>query len=134
MLEFKSVQLSDKKEIDGYFKKANLGICEHCFTDVFIWQGHYKTMFTTDGDFLYIKSKTIDTNEDLFMFPVGLGDLNKAVEKVKEFAEKEQVELVFVSVTDELIEKLDQEMPDKFEFIEVRDSADYVYLSENGNN
>lgn len=130
MLEFNKIKLSDKDDIEKYLKTANKGICEHCFTDIFMWQGHYSTKFIILDDFLYIRSKDIETNQDYFMLPVGTGDIKQAIKNIEEVAKSEGIELVLVSITDDMVEKLEQELPDYFEFSESRDSADYIYLSE----
>ncbi len=126
-MDFRKISIEDKELIEKYLKVGNLGIAEHCFTDIFMWQDHYSTRFFEDGEFLYIKSKSIDEETEYYMCPVGSGDVCKAIEKLYEnFGD----DIIIVSITDELKEKIESLAPEKFDFEEFRDSADYIYLAE----
>lgn len=126
-MEFNDINIEDKTIIEKYLNKANLGISEHCFTDIFMWQDHYKTKFYEDGEFLYVKSIDKQSGKHIFMCPVGDGDLNKAIEKLQvNFGS----DIIIVSITDEMKDHIASIMPEKFDFFENRDSADYIYLSE----
>lgn len=125
-MEYLSIKIEDKDIINKYLKTANAGICEHCFTDIYMWQSHYNTKFLVDDDFLYVKSQPEDI--EYHMCPIGNGDLKQAILKIIEQATPEK--FVMMSITQQLREKIEQIMPDYFEFTESRDSADYIYLAD----
>ena len=43
MLAFHPIRLEDKTEAEACLSKQNYRLCEHCFTDLFIWKDHYNT-------------------------------------------------------------------------------------------
>lgn len=129
-MEFSSISIDDKQKINEYLIKANAGICDHCFTDIYMWQSHYQTKFYADNEFLFIKTASLETGEDYYMCPVGTGDLKSAILKVEKQAEQEGKEFVLVSITEETMQEIEQIMPNYFDFEENRDSADYVYSAE----
>ncbi len=126
-MEFKQISIEDKPVIDKYLKAGNLGISEHCFTTIFMWQEYYNTKFFEDGEFLYLKSNYMHDGRDYFICPVGFGRLEKAIAKLHEnFGDEIQI----VSITDEAKQAIEKAMPNHFDFTEMRDAADYVYLAE----
>ena len=129
MLEFKPIEIKDKDRIEKYFKKENHFLCEYSFTDLFIWSKHYNTQFAEEEGFIYIKSAG-ENSSDYYTVPEGEGDFEKAMEKLLEYIENEKRDWLFVSIYEEQKEKLEKYYPNKFEFEENRDNADYVYLAE----
>ena len=129
-MNYCSISIDDKEKISKYLDIANGEICEHCFTDIYMWQSHYKTRFYTDDDFLYIRSKSTETDEDFYMCPIGKGDLKAAILKTIEYAKTESDDFTLVSITEQMKAEIEEIMPDYFEFFENRDSSDYVYLRE----
>lgn len=127
-MDFSSIDMNRKFDIQTMLNADNHGICEHCFTDLFMWQGHYQTQFSLDDDFLYIKSKDAESNQVYYMAPVGNGDIKSAILKLIDFAGEK--DFILASVTEEKMNLINAVMPDYFEFFENRDSADYIYLSE----
>lgn len=127
-MEFCSINIDDKNKISEYLSKANDGICDQCFTDIYMWQSHYNTEFCIEDDFLFIRTSSND--EVYYMCPVGIGDLKKAIEKIEKMATEKEENFYFVSITQEKMEEIEKNMPNYFEFTENRDSADYIYLSE----
>lgn len=128
MLEFMPIGINDKKIIEKYFKTENHFLCEYSFTDIFIWSKHYNTQYAVYKDFLYVKSEGGDT--DYYMAPEGEGDFKEAMEALIEFANKSNRKWCLVSLYPEVKERIEEIFPNKFEFEENRDNADYVYLAE----
>ncbi len=130
MLNFKPVELEDKEIIEKYFRKKNHFICEFCFTNLFIWAKHYNTQYAVDDGFIFVKSDDEDENTEAYFVPEGEGDFKSAVEKLIDYAEGEGKKWRFLSVYEEMKQKLEAVFPDRFEFHEERDNGDYVYLAE----
>ena len=55
MLEFRDITLEDKQLVENCTKWVNYHLCEHCFTDLFIWRGHYETKICFYKEFLFVK-------------------------------------------------------------------------------
>ncbi len=126
-MNFTDIKLEHKEIIEKYFKAANLGISEHCFTSIYMWQEYYLTQFYEDGEFLYIKSESVSDHVTYYMCPVGKGDVSVALNKL---FDKFGDDIYIISITDEMKERLEAEMPRCLEFEESRSSADYVHLTE----
>ena len=54
MLEFEPVTIEMKEKADTYLSLKNTRMCEHCFTDLFIWAGHYKTQLCFRDDLMFV--------------------------------------------------------------------------------
>lgn len=129
MLEFKDIEITDKAVIQQYVGKKNYFLCGYCFTDLFIWQRHYKTKFAAENGFLFIKT-TDESGKDCFCPPIGDGDLAAAMASLKEYADANGQRLDLMIIPPEIKEKIEEIMPGFFEYTEGRDSADYIYLAE----
>lgn len=129
MLDFKNIEISDKEIINSFFGKKNYFLCEYSFTDLFIWRNHYQTMFAVDDGFIFVKM-TGENGKDYFFSPIGEGDFSVALSKLKEYTDSNNIPLLLTSVPPEYKEKIEQAMPDYFEFGEDRNNADYIYSAE----
>lgn len=129
MLEFKPIEITDKALIEKYYKRENHFLCEYCFTDLFIWSKDYNTQFVVYNDFIYLRSNG-DNGVRCYTVPEGDGDFVEAVNVLLDFVKKQNEPWIFVSIYKEQKEKLEKYFPNKFDFEENRDNADYVYLAE----
>ena len=78
MLEFREVRLEDKARVENCTQAYSYPLCEHCFTDLFIWRGHYHTRICFWEDFLLVQMQTAE-KETMYLAPIGRGDLAAAV-------------------------------------------------------
>jgi len=130
MLEFNNIELENKDEIEKYTKQKNYFLCEHCFVDIFMWSDYYNTMFAIEDDFLFIKMQTFKHKKTMYLCPIGNGDLKKAILKIKEHSDKNNIPFVMISIPEEIKKQIEYIMPDKFDFKEEKNNEDYVYLAE----
>lgn len=129
MLQFHEITLADRERVNELAALANDHLCEHCFADVFIWQGHYHTSITFWNDFCLLKMVT-DEGETIYLAPFGSGDFLAAMAVLEQDAAENGVPLRVCSITPPQKELLESAAPGKFEFSTSENSYDYIYLAE----
>lgn len=127
MLEFKSIEVSDKKWVDEILKKTPRPSMEYNFTTMFIWGKIYNTRLAKKDGFLFYSS---GKKTPSFLFPIGEGDKVSAVGELISYAKSLEIPLRFYSLSEEQKEFLIKNFPKQFEFSENIDFEDYVYERE----
>lgn len=130
-MKFKDITINDKKEIELYTKQTNYFLCDYCFTDIFLWRYNYSTKFCIENDFLFLKIKTKEEKKEMYLTPLGKGDLKSAITSIIEDAKTKEIPFVMLSVPEKLKSEIEEIMPDTFIFTETPENADYIYLAEN---
>lgn len=129
MLKFKKIELADKEWIDKILLTTSRPSLEYNFTTLFIWQSIYNTSAAEKDGFLFIMAgKTSEYRG--FMFPMGTGDVKKALGELDAYCKKENMPMIFYSLEKEHCEILESLYPGRFEFEESRDDEDYIYTAE----
>ena len=127
MLPFSPIKIEDKPRFDKIVKPLNSDICPHCFADLFIWRFAYNTNICFKDDFVFA-SQIYDKNV-VYLVPLGQGDILKAIETIKQDAYERDVEFKMCCVNEKQRIQISA-LTDEFNFVERRDSEDYVYTSE----
>lgn len=130
MLEFKNITIDDKEIIERYTKQHNYFLCDYCFTDIFIWRYNYSTKYCIKDGFLFLKIKSREEKKEMYLAPLGNGDLKKAVFSIIDYAKEKENSFTMLSIPEKIKDRLEKEMPGTFIFKENRDNADYIYLTE----
>ncbi len=130
MLEFREITLQDKEHAENCLKKVNYHLCEHCFTDLFIWRGHYETKICFWNEFLFVKMKTTDEKKTMYLAPIGDGDLFSAIKMLEQDAKDNNIEFTMCSIAEEMKPKIESLYPDKYKYQTDESGWDYIYLSE----
>ena len=128
MLEFKTITLKDKVVVDKAVFAENSRSADFNFGNIYIWDKHFRQLVAFHGERMITKLRY--AGEPMFVFPIGRGDLRGAVDAVSEFAAHKKYPLVIRGITEENLEKLENEYPGRFEYSEDSDCADYIYLAE----
>lgn len=127
MLNFKKIELNDKKWMDTLLAAADMRGCHQNFTNIFAWSEIYHYRVARVNDYLIVKGKTSDYGQYYF-YPAGLGDVKAVIEMMKQDADESKEKFTLAGVSPENMEILKSLFPAGFEFEEMRDSFDYVYL------
>lgn len=130
MLQFRTIRLEDKAEVERCAHAYSYPLCEHCFTDLFIWNEHYGTEICFYNGFLLLRMKAVDTGKTYYLAPVGEGDLADAIRAIEADAAERGVEFCMISIAEDMIPRIEAAFPNRYDFSWSEDSADYVYLSE----
>lgn len=129
MLEFKKIEIGDKPVYDSYRKKDPTRASEGAFATLFIWNAYYNLETAHDEEFFYIKFCKKGKPEE-FLFPIGDGDIKKAVDKLLEYCAKKGEKLRFALTDENKARLLFEKYPARFVGETDADCADYVYLTE----
>ena len=129
MLEFKKVSAKDFQKYNRYRDLDETNASEGVFMTMFIWDKYYNLELAENGEFLFIRFN-IKGKEPSYFFPIGSGNLEKAIEELSFHSKMNGERLIFRLVSKENAQKLKELYSDKFTFAESRDSFDYIYLTE----
>lgn len=125
MLEFHSIELSDRPWIRELFDLSQFRGSEYCFSNSYNWRKAYHIECTRLGDRALIRSD--GGNGRNYLYPAGSGDIKEAILAMKEDADRDGMPFRLNGVTDEMRADLEAALPGKFEFSERRDQFDYIY-------
>ncbi len=128
MREFKRIEINDKEWVNPLLKLSDFRGAEYCFTNLFIWDGIYKSKIGRYKDFLLLR--TGDEGEYSYLYPAGRGDLKEVIDLLHEDANKSNSPFRLIGLTNESRDLLENIYPGRFNFKPVRDSFDYIYESE----
>lgn len=126
-LEFRQVKLEDKELIGSYIKKQNSKNCSISFANIYLWEPHYKVTYTIVEDMLVFRS---NGEQPSFSFPIGGGDVKKAMDFMMEYCKEVNLEFKMYGVTEEQFSVIEELYPGKFQVEYSRDEANYVYETE----
>jgi len=128
MLNFKPIVIDDKELLQKFFDKVNFRNCDFSFSNIFCWQNCYNTSYAVEDDFLFIyfKSRT----HPGYLFPLGEGDLKKAVEKLETDAQERKNPFRLFSITPKMFDIIEGAMSGEFVYEKGRDWFEYIYSSE----
>jgi len=129
MLAFRPVTIDDKETLQFYFNKVAFGNCDFSFSNIFSWKHFYDTTFAVEDDFLYIRFQPANKPPG-YLFPVGDGELQAAIERMKQDARARATELRLYAVTQKMFDLLDAAMPGLFLYEKNRDWYEYIYASK----
>lgn len=129
MLEFKCICADDYERYNKYRALDVTYASEGVFATMFIWDKYYNLEVAENGEFFFIRFN-IKGKGSAYFFPIGKGDLEKAVEQLWEYSGAKGEKLRFLLVSRENTDKLIKMYPDKFSAEPDRSCFDYVYLTE----
>ena len=128
MIEFKNVTLCDKPWVDDIVRAENSPSADYNFGNIFIWDRRYKQLIARCGDRMLTKLRY--DGKPTFVFPIGVGPLQPAIEALREFAAAKGYPFCLRGITEEHRALLEREYPGRFSYREDIDNADYIYLAE----
>lgn len=127
MLDFKEIELSDKKWVDPLLKYSDFRGCEYNFGTMFIWRFVHHSQIARMDDLVIICS---GDEKKSFLYPAGKGDVEKAVVEMKSIASSFGQPLRIHIVNAQSKKLLEQLFPNKFSYTLSRDYFDYIYDTE----
>jgi hypothetical protein len=132
MLSFKPITLEDKDAIMAFTLRGDFPNCDYAFANMCSWSFLYESQYAVTDDFLFVRFYIEEKGRRhrAYMFPVGNGELKKAIEMLEQDAEKTEHPLLMLGVTPESKHKMNALFPDNFTYIMERNYFDYIYLRE----
>ncbi|MFA5324546.1 MAG: phosphatidylglycerol lysyltransferase domain-containing protein [Bacteroidales bacterium] len=132
MLDFKNIEITDKPWVDELLKYSQFKGTEYCFTSLFIWANFYNSLISRYNDILIVRSLS-ETGAD-YLYPAGKFsdiELKTILKLISEDAVNLGKSANIIGITNEGISRLENLFPQKFSFIPVRSSYDYIYCVKN---
>jgi hypothetical protein len=128
MLDLKPIMIADRESVQSFFYKSNFRNCDFSFSNIYMWKHLYNTLFAIEDDFLYFR---FQSTRDLpgYLFPLGEGDLKKALERICEDARKRITPLRLYAITPEMFDLIENALPGQFIYETGRDWYEYIYAS-----
>ena len=128
MLQFTPVALSDKAQINDFFRKKDYPGDQYSFGNLYIWRNIFHAEICIEDGFLFVKSS--QNGRCTFMCPVGSGDLKQAVEKLLEWCRANGCPLRMEWVPAEDKAVLEVLFGSRARVSTDRDHYDYIYSRE----
>jgi hypothetical protein len=128
MLTLKPVMIDDKEPVQSFFDKNKFRNCDFSFPNIYMWKHLYNTQFAIEDEFLYIRFQPAKDVPG-YLFPLGDGDLKKALERICEDARKRITPFRLYAITPEMFELIDKALPGQFVYETSRDWYEYIYNS-----
>lgn len=128
-MNFKEININSKKELDPYFDIVDYEACEYCFATLYLWQHLYKTRYYIGDGFAVIMAE--NEGDTFSILPLATKEkLPEVIDFVIKYFIKEGKKVCFRGVTKEVVDVLNNNYPEKFEYTEERDLFDYIYDGE----
>ena len=122
MIEFQSLDLTQKTEYDNILLRCGERGCEYSFVNLYLW-GRQKAAIL--GDQLVFFSQY--NRKSVYLFPVGSGDKKPALDAIIEDAKARGIPCRLVGLTQDDCALLERLYPGRLRYHFDRDSFDYVY-------
>lgn len=122
MIDFKTLDFSQKEAIDRFLITRGERGCEYSFVNMFLW-GRQRAAFV-DGFLVFFCQYNRRT---VYTYPIGSGDKKAVIERIMEDAEKRGIPCRLSGLISNECQELEQMFPGMFRIHCDRDSFDYVY-------
>jgi len=130
MLNFKSIQLSDKQIVTEIIKENKYRSSDFCFNNLFAWATRFRPKILIIENTFFLKSQCSET-QYCYMFPYGQMTLENSINRILEDAKYYNVNFRMIGITTEMWNELNNVFPNKFQYFPERNNFEYIYLSEN---
>jgi hypothetical protein len=123
MMNFRKIEVNDKKWMDPLLAAADMRGCQHNFTNLFAWSKIYKYRVARVEDYLVVKGESLD-GAPYYLYPAGQGDPKSVIEAMGQDAATCGYEFILAGLLTENIAVINSLFPGNFEYTEKRDSFD----------
>ncbi|SHG25114.1 DUF2156 domain-containing protein [Dysgonomonas macrotermitis] len=129
MINFKQIELTDRKQIDSCLENNTYRACDFCFTNMFTWNAKFKTQYDIKHKTLFLRFNEID-GKTYYMMPIGPMPVEAAIEEIMADAAACKIPFMMKGITEEMWHEINKAMPGKFDYFHERNNDEYIYLSE----
>jgi len=125
MIEWKDITLEDKPRIEAKICASGCHGADYGFANLYIWRKAYRPKIAFCDNRLLVGMP----QWNVYAYPKGDGDVRNSIELLFEEAHARGEKLVIRGLTDKTLDEFMPLYGDRFEIIEDRDNADYIYTS-----
>jgi hypothetical protein len=129
MLDFSSVTICNRDEINRFFSQSTYRNCDFSFSNIFCWKHNYDTTFCIVDGFLFFRFFPSKKSPG-YMMPLGDGDIKHALELLMQDAEERQDAFRLHAITPEMFACIEAVFPGRFVYQTIRDWSEYIYRSQ----
>ena len=126
MIDWRDITLEDKPEIEDKICASGCHGADYGFANLFIWRKAYRPKIAFCDDRLLVGMP----QWKVYAYPKGAGEVKNSVELLLDEAHSLGDKLRIRGLTDKTLEEFLPLYGDRFEIVEDRDNADYIYTSE----
>lgn len=126
MLSYRDITLADKPALDGFICYEGCHGADYNFANMYIWREVYKPVFHIEDNLLIVAMPQYN----VVSYPMGNFDVKETIEMLIEDAHSKGQTLKLRGLTDATLAEFLPLFEDRFDIIEDRDAADYVYTAE----
>lgn len=127
MIPFKKIELSDKAKTDEVICASGCHGIDYNFANLFIWRKSYnpEIYFMDERMFLIMPEYG-----NMYAYPKGSGPIEPAIELLLRDAHERGTKLVMRGLTEPILDEFMAIYGDRFDVIEDRDNAEYIYTKD----
>jgi hypothetical protein len=129
MIDFKKIELKDKKWMDELISADDIRSCHQNFTNLFVWGDIFEHQVARINDYIVVKGG-ISGRPLRYLYPIGTGDIMPVVNAMMQDAVDCGHRFVVVGLSHDNVMELEGMFPGRFEYKKRRDGFDYVYSLE----
>lgn len=126
MIDWREITLEDKPLIEEKICASGCHGADYGFANLFIWRKAYRPLIAFCDNRLLVGMP----QWNVYAYPKGDGDVKGSIELLLEEAHSRGNKLRIRGLTDKTLEEFLPLYGDRFEIIEDRDNADYVYMAQ----
>ncbi|NLH02264.1 MAG: DUF2156 domain-containing protein [Clostridiales bacterium] len=128
MDKFKKITLDDREILAEYLNCRKHRACDYSVGNLVLWADVYNTHFAVAENMLFIRFTA--GGRINFAFPMGTGDLKSAFNWLFSYCREQNIDFKMSLVEPDMFEDIEKIFPGRFEINYIRDSADYIYRTE----
>lgn len=129
-MEFRDIELSDREWMEKYLKTSDYRGCEYSFGNLYIWKDLYCNQAAEESGMLCVRSKKLGSRQWQYLFPIGEGDFQVAVEAMRADAAKRGENFVLRGLGKTEADRLYDVFGERFNIESNRAEWDYLYKVE----
>ena len=126
MLEFSKITIQNAGDLKPYLSVQPFRSCDYTLGAVFQWRAYFKSAYAIVSGMLVMLA-TYPGEGVCFVFPVGSGDLDGALDAIEAHAKETGMALRFCAVPEEGVALLQARYGERAVISTHRDWADYLY-------
>ncbi len=127
MINFRQITMADRACVNQFLSASNFRSAEYSFANIYNWTKAYAIEIAFFEGFLLFRSGKGEKN---YVYPAGSGNLAPALQALIDEAAEAGRPFVLRAVQPEGKQLMEQLFPGRFKYTLMRDTFDYIYLSD----